>query len=231
MHAPAQHIAECWNAAEFFSMKLLKEFRGVEEGQVAWVKAIKVRPGPSGSRARVAEQPGRPRPLCAIALRAGRRRQAQQQQRRPQRLPAATASVRSSAPMHCACASCLQELFSGLQAFVRGSCPGGLRWNAAGVSLQEATAAADTAAPATAANVAAVNGAAANGAAPAPAAPPKPPGAKGPPPPPPPPPPGLLLQERPPKGGAGGAAAAAAGGGGGGAGGMQEVLKALQQVR
>lgn len=43
MHAPGQHISECWNAAEFFANKLLKEFRGVDENQVNWVKALKVR--------------------------------------------------------------------------------------------------------------------------------------------------------------------------------------------
>lgn len=40
---PAQHVAESWNAAEFFANKLLREFRGVDEAQVAWVQALKVR--------------------------------------------------------------------------------------------------------------------------------------------------------------------------------------------
>uniref|UniRef100_A0A383VPJ4 C-CAP/cofactor C-like domain-containing protein n=1 Tax=Tetradesmus obliquus TaxID=3088 RepID=A0A383VPJ4_TETOB len=38
---PAQHVAESWNAAEFFANKLLREFRGVDEAQVAWVQALK----------------------------------------------------------------------------------------------------------------------------------------------------------------------------------------------
>jgi adenylyl cyclase-associated protein len=40
---PAQHVAESWNSAEFFANKLLREFRGVNEAQVAWVQALKVR--------------------------------------------------------------------------------------------------------------------------------------------------------------------------------------------
>jgi len=42
MHPPAQHIAESWNSAEFFANKLLKDFRGVDDRQVAWAKALKV---------------------------------------------------------------------------------------------------------------------------------------------------------------------------------------------
>lgn len=42
MHAPGQHISENWNSAEFYANKLLKEFRGVDENQVNWVKALKV---------------------------------------------------------------------------------------------------------------------------------------------------------------------------------------------
>ncbi|WIA37219.1 hypothetical protein OEZ86_014170 [Tetradesmus obliquus] len=38
---PAQHVAESWNAAEFFANKLLREFRGVSEAHVAWVQALK----------------------------------------------------------------------------------------------------------------------------------------------------------------------------------------------
>lgn len=41
-HPPAQHISECWNSAEFFSNKLLKDFRGVDDRQVAWAKQLKV---------------------------------------------------------------------------------------------------------------------------------------------------------------------------------------------
>jgi hypothetical protein len=43
MHAPPQHVGECWNAAEFFANKLFKELKGVDESTVAWVKALKVR--------------------------------------------------------------------------------------------------------------------------------------------------------------------------------------------
>jgi adenylyl cyclase-associated protein len=43
MALPAQHVAESWNSAEFFANKLLREFRGVNEAQVAWVQALKVR--------------------------------------------------------------------------------------------------------------------------------------------------------------------------------------------
>lgn len=42
MPVPAQHITESWNSAEFFANKLLREFRGVDEAQVAWVQALKV---------------------------------------------------------------------------------------------------------------------------------------------------------------------------------------------
>ena len=42
MHPPAQHVAECWNSAEFFANKLMKDFRGVDDRQVAWAKALKV---------------------------------------------------------------------------------------------------------------------------------------------------------------------------------------------
>jgi adenylyl cyclase-associated protein len=43
MAVPGQHVAESWNSAEFFANKLLREFRGVNEAQVAWVQALKVR--------------------------------------------------------------------------------------------------------------------------------------------------------------------------------------------
>lgn len=42
MPAPGQHISDSWNSAEFYANKLLKEFRGVDENQVNWVKALKV---------------------------------------------------------------------------------------------------------------------------------------------------------------------------------------------
>lgn len=42
LHPPAQHISECWNSAEFFANKLLKDFRGVDDRQVAWAKQLKV---------------------------------------------------------------------------------------------------------------------------------------------------------------------------------------------
>jgi hypothetical protein len=113
------------------------------------------------------------------------------------------------------CCFVLQDLFTGLQAFVRINMPTGLKWNPSGGSVAAAMAATCAAAPA----------AAVPQPAPAPApAKPAPGGAKGPPPPPPPPPANLselLLKERP----SGKPAAAAAAGGG-----MQEVLKALSQV-
>jgi hypothetical protein len=43
---PAQHISECWNSAEFFVNKLLKDFRGVDDRQVAWARSLKVGAGP-----------------------------------------------------------------------------------------------------------------------------------------------------------------------------------------
>ncbi len=43
MSAPAQHIGECWQAAEFYANKLLMEFRGKDEAQVSWVRSLKVR--------------------------------------------------------------------------------------------------------------------------------------------------------------------------------------------
>jgi hypothetical protein len=115
-------------------------------------------------------------------------------------------------------ASVLQDLFTGLQAFVRVNMLTGVKWNPSGGSIAAAKAAAGTAAAPAAP--------AAKAAAAAPAKPsPAPGGPKGPPPPPPPPAnlSELLLKERP---GAKPAPAAAAAAGGG----MQEVLKALSQV-
>jgi hypothetical protein len=42
LHPPAQHIAETWNSAEFYANKLLKDFRGVDDRQVAWARGLKV---------------------------------------------------------------------------------------------------------------------------------------------------------------------------------------------
>lgn len=42
MHPPAQHLGESWNSAEFYSNKLFKDFRGVDERQIKWAKAAKV---------------------------------------------------------------------------------------------------------------------------------------------------------------------------------------------
>lgn len=43
MAAPAQHISETWQAAEFYSNKLLMEFRNKDEAQVLWARGLKVR--------------------------------------------------------------------------------------------------------------------------------------------------------------------------------------------
>jgi adenylyl cyclase-associated protein len=45
MSAPRQHVADCWQSAEFFCNKLLMEFRGKDEQQVTWAKGLKVRAG------------------------------------------------------------------------------------------------------------------------------------------------------------------------------------------
>jgi hypothetical protein len=42
-------VSESWNTAEFFANKLLREFRGVNEAQVAWVQALKVSSSSSSS--------------------------------------------------------------------------------------------------------------------------------------------------------------------------------------
>ncbi|EFJ51526.1 regulator of actin cytoskelton capa [Volvox carteri f. nagariensis] len=39
---PRQHVADSWQSAEFYSNKLLMEFRGKDDNQVAWVRALKV---------------------------------------------------------------------------------------------------------------------------------------------------------------------------------------------
>ncbi|GLC36585.1 hypothetical protein PLESTB_000164600 [Pleodorina starrii] len=41
MSAPRQHVADCWQSAEFFANKLLMEFRGKDDNQVAWVRGLK----------------------------------------------------------------------------------------------------------------------------------------------------------------------------------------------
>lgn len=43
MSAPAQFIAETFQSAEFYMNKILMEYRGKDENQVSWVKALKVR--------------------------------------------------------------------------------------------------------------------------------------------------------------------------------------------
>ena len=45
MPPPRQHVADSWQSAEFFSNKLLMEFRGKDENQVAWVRGLKVSSG------------------------------------------------------------------------------------------------------------------------------------------------------------------------------------------
>ncbi len=42
MPAPEQHVRESWGAAEFYSNKLLMQYRGQDEAQVTWLKAFKV---------------------------------------------------------------------------------------------------------------------------------------------------------------------------------------------
>lgn len=58
MHPPVQHVAESWNSAEFFANKLFKEYRGVDDRQVAWAKGLKVRGGQRGRRLRGAQKEG-----------------------------------------------------------------------------------------------------------------------------------------------------------------------------
>ncbi|PNW83037.1 hypothetical protein CHLRE_06g304100v5 [Chlamydomonas reinhardtii] len=67
MPPPRQHVADSWQSAEFFSNKLLMEFRGKDENQVAWVRGLKsfiqqleqfvVRNCPTGLRFNPAGQP------------------------------------------------------------------------------------------------------------------------------------------------------------------------------
>lgn len=45
MSLPRQHVAESWQASEFYANKVLMEWRGKDDNQVAWVKGVKVRPG------------------------------------------------------------------------------------------------------------------------------------------------------------------------------------------
>lgn len=60
MSLPEKHIGESWGSAEFYTNKLLMQYRGIDERHVAWVKALKVwlwavwghpRHGCSGDRA------------------------------------------------------------------------------------------------------------------------------------------------------------------------------------
>jgi hypothetical protein len=80
---PAQHVAESWNAAEFFANKLLREFRGVSEAHVAWVQALKV----SQAAAQAATQP---------VVQQQQRQQLQQQQQLSQRDSSTSSSSSSS---------------------------------------------------------------------------------------------------------------------------------------
>ncbi|KAG2432042.1 hypothetical protein HYH02_013112 [Chlamydomonas schloesseri] len=67
MPPPRQHVADSWQSAEFFSNKLLMEFRGKDDNQVAWVRGLKsfiqqleqfvVRNAPTGLRFDPAGQP------------------------------------------------------------------------------------------------------------------------------------------------------------------------------
>lgn len=209
LHPPAQHISECWNAAEFFANKLLKDFRGVDDRQVAWSKQLKV--GFMGRHDCAVERVYWHHSLCHLPM--------LQRDIGPAGtglhrcvLQATVSCNGNNTTGSCSCSCLPQDLFTGLQAYVRINMPTGIKWNPAGGSIAAAKAAAGSA-PA---------------AAPAAAAPAKPSPAPGGPrgPPPPPPPPAnlgeLLLKERP---GAKPAPAAVAGGG------MQEVLKALNQVR
>ncbi|KXZ41813.1 CAP1 protein [Gonium pectorale] len=41
MAAPRQHVSDCWQSAEFFANKVLMEFRGKDDNQVAWVRGLK----------------------------------------------------------------------------------------------------------------------------------------------------------------------------------------------
>eukprot|EP00798_Chlamydomonas_sp_ICE-L_P025915 gene25915-11591_t len=39
--APSQFVADCWGSAEFYSTKIMMEFKGKEEAQVQWAKTFK----------------------------------------------------------------------------------------------------------------------------------------------------------------------------------------------
>ena len=42
MSAPAQFVADSWQSAEFYGNKIMMEFKGKDDVQLAWVKALKV---------------------------------------------------------------------------------------------------------------------------------------------------------------------------------------------
>ncbi len=43
MPAPPQHVADSWNAAEFYANKLMMALKGKDEPQMNWLKGLKVR--------------------------------------------------------------------------------------------------------------------------------------------------------------------------------------------
>ncbi len=238
MPAPPQHVAEAWNAAEFYSNKLLQELRGVDDVQVAWLRAVKVCTCAYAPVVRCGEGKKRHNLLtaqsvcvvacvfafgergrglrdgvwCSITARTGMLWLLDAY------LLCPCADIASARRLRCIRCHVLhrlvQELFLGFQAFVSANCPGGLPWSASGSSMLQAKAALD------ASSGSSVSAGSKSAAAATPAGP------KPPPPPPPPPPPGLLLQPR--QAPASGPQAAAPGPA---AGGMQEVLKALNKAR
>lgn len=42
MPAPAQHVADSWQSAEFYANKLMMALKGKDEVQMAWLKSLKV---------------------------------------------------------------------------------------------------------------------------------------------------------------------------------------------
>lgn len=42
MNMPVKSVEEAWNSAEFFANKILKQYRGSDNNQVDWIKALKV---------------------------------------------------------------------------------------------------------------------------------------------------------------------------------------------
>eukprot|EP00958_Prasinococcus_capsulatus_P000551 scaffold48_cov395-Prasinococcus_capsulatus_cf.AAC.4 len=41
MSLPSPHVSEAWQSAEFYTNKILREFKGVDDRHVTWVKALK----------------------------------------------------------------------------------------------------------------------------------------------------------------------------------------------